>query len=200
MSYTVANMLRAPDPTLFVEGFNANARPHMESAGASRIRISQTVMGGEQAGVIGVAVEFDSIDSAVAGISAASAAAAPKMRESGIQLISRVLVQTKAERGTPDGPFGSILQVSGDPIDDATWESNADTYWSHMSAGSTGQRFGQMIAACDRTGRYIAVTWTDSLSALQEASTAMFADSSIQQLLANQNSQMISRTMFRQIG
>ena len=73
-------------------------------------------------------IEFDSIDSAVAGISAASAAAAPKMQEAGIQLISRVLVQTKAERGTPDGPFGSILQVIGDPIGAATWESNADTY------------------------------------------------------------------------
>jgi hypothetical protein len=42
-----------------------------------------------------------------------------------------------------------------------------------------------------------AITWTDSLSALQNASDAMFASPDVQQLLADQQVTMSSKAFFR---
>ena len=200
MTYTVATMAAAPDPNEFLEIFNANARPGLESAGGSAIRVSQSVMSGDMTGRLTIAVDFDSISAAFEGSLGAGAAVRPAAREAGIELMSRSLVLTKEERGATDGAFGSLMQVTGDPIDDATWSTNADTYWAAMSSGATGQKFGQMVAAGVRTGLYVAVTWTDDLDALQAASTAMFADPAIQQLIASQNTAPVSRSLFRRIG
>ncbi len=200
MTYTVATMAAAPNPTEFLEIFDANARPALEAAGGSTIRVSQSVMSGDMTGRMTIAVDFDSISAAFQGSDAAGTAVRPHAQEAGIQLMSRSLVLTKEERGTTDGAFGSLLQVKGDPIDDATWAANADTYWAAMGSGATGQKFGQMIAAGERTGLYVAVTWTDDLDALQAASTAMFADPEIQKLMASQNTQPVSRSLFRRVG
>ena len=118
MTYTVATMAAAPDPNEFLEIFNANARPALESAGGSAIRVSQSVMSGDMTGRLTIAVDFDSISAAFEGSLGAGAAVRPAAREAGIELMSRSLVLTKEERGATDGAFGSLMQVTGDPIDD----------------------------------------------------------------------------------
>ena len=69
MTYTVATMAAAPDPNEFLEIFNANARPALESAGGSAIRVSQSVMSGDMTGRLTIAVDFDSISAAFEGLS-----------------------------------------------------------------------------------------------------------------------------------
>ena len=58
MSYTVANMLRATDLSAFLEIFNRAARPELEAGGCNKIRISQTIYGGEYAGAITMAADL----------------------------------------------------------------------------------------------------------------------------------------------
>ena len=199
MTYTVANMLRATDPVAFLEIFNRIARPELEAAGCTKIRISQTIYGGEYAGAITMAADFDSVAAATTGQMAANTKAGPEAREAGVELVSRSLVGTREVRGDQDGEFGSLLQVSMGPVSPDQYSENADLFWSHMTAGSNGQRYGQFIAAGERTGRHVAVTWTDDLDALTQASASMFAHPEVQQRNAQFGITPISRSLFRRL-
>ena len=88
MSYTVANMLRATDLSAFVEIFDRVARPELEAGGCNKIRISQTIYGGEYAGAITMAADFDSVAAATSAQVAANTKAGPEAREAGVTLVS----------------------------------------------------------------------------------------------------------------
>jgi hypothetical protein len=200
MTYTVANMLRASDPASFVEIFNRVARPELEAGGSTKLRVSQTIFGGEFSGAITMAADFESVSAAAAAVAAANAKAGPEAREAGVELVSRSLVITREQRGEQDGEYGSLLQVTSSPTSAEQMSANADLYWSHMSAGCSGQRFGQMIAAGERTGRQVAITWTEDLDALTQASAAMFAHPEVQQLNARFDVVPVSRSLFRRLA
>ena len=57
---------------------------------------------------------------------------------------------------------------------------------------------GAKVVAVDLTEG--SLEWTDDLDALQAASTAMFADPEIQKLMASQNTQPVSRSLFRRVS
>ena len=40
------------------------------------------------------------------------------------------------------GEFGSLMQVTSLPTSPEEYSANADLFWSHMSVGANGQRFG----------------------------------------------------------
>jgi len=200
MTYTVANMLRASDLSTFLEIFDRTARPELEAGGCTKIRVSQTIYGGEFAGSITMAADFDSVTTATSAIIAANTKAGPEAREAGVELVSRSLVLNREARGTEDGEFGSLMQVTMLPASPEVYSANADLFWSHMSAGANGQRFGQFVAAGERTGRQVAVTWTDDLDALTQASAAMFNDAEVQQRNAEQEITPVSRSLFRRIA
>lgn len=200
MSYTVANMLRATDLSAFVEIFDRVARPELEAGGCNKIRISQTIYGGEYAGAITMAADFDSVAAATSAQVAANTKAGPEAREAGVTLVSRSLVINREHRGTEDGEFGSLMQVTSLPTSPEEYSANADLFWSHMSAGANGQRFGVFSAAGERTGRQVAVTWTDDLDALTQASAAMFSNPEVIDRMAQYETTPVSRSIFRRIA
>ena len=200
MSYTVANMLRATDLSAFVEIFDRVARPELEAGGCNKIRISQTIYGGEYAGAITMAADFDSVAAATSAQVAANTKAGPEAREAGVTLVSRSLVINREHRGTEDGEFGSLMQVTSLPTSPEEYSANADLFWSHMSAGANGQRFGVFSAAGERTGRQVAVTWTDDLDALTQASAAMFSNPDVIDRMAQYETTPISRSILRRIA
>ena len=200
MSFTVATMVRATDVSAFLEIFNRAARPELEAGGCNKIRISQTIYGGEFAGAVTMAFDFDSVTAATVATAAANAKAGPEANEAGVEGLSRSLVMNREHRGTEDGEFGSLMQVTSLPASPEEYSANADLFWSHMSAGANGQRFGVFSAAGERTGRQVAVTWTDDLDALTQASAAMFSNSEVIERMAQFETTPISRSIFRRLA
>ena len=201
MSFTVATMIRATDVPAFLEIFNRAARPELEAGGCNKIRISQTIYGGEFAGAITMAFDFDSVSAATIATAAANAKASPEANEAGAVGVSRSLVMNREHRGTEDGEFGSLMQVTGSmPASPEEYSANVDLFWSHMSAGANGQRFGVFSAAGERTGRQVVVTWTDDLDALTQASAAMFTNAEVIDRMAQYETTPVSRSIFRRIA
>lgn len=198
-SYVVANRLRAVDVEKFLEVFNSLARPALEGNGATKIRVSQTVIGGADSGLIGVAMYFDSVSASVAALGAGNAAAGPSAREAGVELIGRSLVKIREQRGSDEGAFGSVLMAAGPGVDDATYASNADAFYGAMSSGANGQMLGDMVAGGDRTGLHVAVTWTDDIDALQSAAEAMYSNTEVQKVMQHSGISPVSRSIFKTI-
>ncbi|MCH2628743.1 MAG: hypothetical protein MKZ75_11830, partial [Acidimicrobiales bacterium] len=73
----------------------------------------------------------------------------------------------------------------------------ADDGWAIMGDHVNGIRQGQMIAAGERTGMWVAGTYTDNLDELMAGSAKLFADSNTQQNMARFGNQLVSRSIFR---
>ena len=197
MPYAVVSTLRIPEPGVFIQGFNSKLRSGLESNGATSISFRQFIMGGEMSGSVQLSMTFDEIDDAVAALGNAGPLIPGLIAETGTTVIGRSMAHTRSERGVTTGEYGSVLMTRAAPQDEATHQSNADLFWSKMSSGCNGQRFGLVIAGGERTGVLAALTWTDSLSALQSASDAMFASPDVQQVLVDQQVTMLSKGYFR---
>ena len=197
MPYSVVSTLRIPEPAAFIKAFNSKVRSGLESNGATSISFRQFIAGGEMSGSVQASFIFNQIDEAVAALDKAAAAATGLIAETGTTVIARSIAHARAERGVTTGEYGSMLMTRAAPQTDATYQSNADLFWSKMSSGCNGQRFSLVVAGGERTGSMAAITWTDSLSALQNASDAMFASPDVQQLLADQQVTMSSKAFFR---
>ena len=91
------------------------------------------------------------------------------------------------------------MQVTSLPTSPEEY-SQSGPLWSHMSAGANGQRFGVFSAAGERTGRQVAVTWTDDLDALTQASAAMFSNPDVIDRMAQYETTPVSRSIFRRIA
>lgn len=199
MTYVVANRLRTVDVEKFLEVFNKLARPALEANGATKIRVSQTVIGGAEAGLIGIAMYFDSVSASVVALGAGNDAAGPSAREAGVELVGRSLIKIREQRGSHEGSFGSVLMAAGPGVDDPTYASNSDAFYGAMSSGVNGQMFGDVVAGGDRTGLHVAVTWTDDLDAMQSAAEAMYSNSEIQKVMSNSGISPVSRSIFKTI-
>tara|TARA_X000001036_G_scaffold345783_1_gene325623 strand:- start:321 stop:848 length:528 start_codon:yes stop_codon:yes gene_type:complete len=171
-------------------------------SGATSVRVAQNVMGGDQAGEINIACTWDSLDLALRapGDLRKNPEMIATMQASGVQTLRRSLMLVDAERGVQEGEFLSMLVTSADQADPATMEANADAFWTHMESGANGIMWCRGLAAGPLNGLYIALTASDSADALMAASAAMFADASVQQMMAEQNAQMVGRAMMRVIG
>jgi len=197
MSYSVVSSLRVPDPQNFIQMFNSTIRSPLEANGATSVSFRQIILGGEMAGTLQQSITFNEIDDAAAALTVVSPMVPALVAETGAAVIGRSMAHTRAERGVTEGPYGSMLMSRGLPVDDATYQANADLFWSKMSDGINGQRFGVVIAGAERTGAVAALSWTDSLSALQNVSDAMFASPDVQEVLMAQQVTMMSKVYFR---
>ena len=197
MPYSVVSSLRVPDPQNFIEVFNSKIRSSLEANGATSVSFRQIILGGEMVGTLQQSLTFNEIDDAVGALAVASPMVPAFVAETGASVIGRSMAHTRAERGVTQGAYGSMLMSRGLPVDDATYQANADLFWSKMSSGINGQRFGVVIAGAERTGAVAAISWTDSLSALQNVSDAMFASADVQEVLMAQQVTMISKVYFR---
>jgi hypothetical protein len=202
MAYLTGLVVRVSDQNKFEEDWEAFARQMFLDSGATTARVAQNVMGGDAAGEINIACTWDSLDLAIRapGDLRKKQEMVESMQASGVQTLRRSLMLIDAQRGVNEGEFLSMLVASGDQIDPATTEANADAFWAHMQSGANGIMWCRGLAAGPLNGLYVALTSADSADELMATSATAFADAAIQQRMAGQNTQMVGRAMMRVIG
>ena len=186
----------------FVAGWNDFGKQQFLDLGATSARISQSVFSGEDAGNIGLASEWDSIDAAIEHPAAvrSNPETAEMMKAAGVETLRRSLLVIQATRGSLEGKYGSLLVGTGDLATPEQTEENAETFWGQMQEGANGIQWHQAVAAGAMTGAYLTMTLSDSLDELMAASQKMFAQPEIQQLMASQNFQLTGRNLFKVLG
>ena len=202
MTYMSGVIVRVADMDRFVSGWNDFGKQLHLDAGATSARITQSVFAGEDAGNVGVATEWDSIDAAMEAPAAVrySPLAAELMKSAGAEVLRRSLLLVQATRGSLEGKYGSLLVGTGDPATPEQSEANADAFWGQMQDGANGIQWHQGVAAGAMTGAYLTMTLCDSLDQLMAASQKMFANPEIQQMMAAQNFQLTGRNLFKVLG
>jgi len=202
MAYMSGLILRVADVDRFVAGWNDFGKQQFLDLGATSARISQSVFSGEDAGNIGLASEWDSIDAAIEHPAAvrSNPETAEMMKAAGVETLRRSLLVIQATRGSLEGKYGSLLVGTGDPATPEQTEENAETFWGQMQEGANGIQWHQAVAAGAMTGAYLTMTLSDSLDELMAASQKMFAQPEIQQLMASQSFQLTGRNLFKVLG
>ena len=202
MAYMSGLIVRVGDMDRFVSGWNDFGKQQFLDAGATSARISQSVFAGEDAGNVGIASEWDSIDVAMEAPAAIrnSPESAEMMKSAGVETLRRSLLVVQTTRGSLEGKYGSLLVGMGDPATPQQTEDNAEAFWAQMQEGANGIQWNQAVAAGAMTGAYLTMTLSDSLDQLMAASQKMFAQPEIQQLMASQNFQLAGRNLFKVLG
>ena len=202
MTYMSGLIVRVADMDRFVSGWNDFGKQQFLDAGATSARISQSVFAGEDAGNVGIASEWDSLDVAIEAPGAIrnSAESVEMMKAAGVETLRRSLLLVQATRGSLEGKYGSLLVGTGDPATPEQSEANADAFWGQMQDGANGIQWHQGVAAGAMTGAYLTMTLCDSLDQLMAASQKMFANPEIQQMMAAQNFQLAGRNLFKVLG
>ena len=202
MTYMSGLIVRVADMDRFVSGWNDFGKQQFLDAGATSARISQSVFAGEDAGNVGIASEWDSLDVAMEAPGAIrnSAESVEMMKAAGVETLRRSLLLVQATRGSLEGKYGSLLVGTGDPATPEQSEANADAFWGQMQDGANGIQWHQGVAAGAMTGAYLTMTLCDSLDQLMAASQKMFANPEIQQMMAAQNFQLAGRNLFKVLG
>ena len=202
MTYGTVLSTRMTDVEGFVADFNDWGRDRVISQGAASVSMSQTMLGGDRAGEVNFAFQWDGIDKAMDTLVTLNQdqEIMDSYRRCGVTPLRRSLGRTIVERGTVSGKYSSMLMMSGDPIDDETSASNIDVAWENLQGASNGCRWGQVVAGGEFTGMYFMVNWTDSLDAFMDAAKANFADPRIQEIMSNSNSRPGPRSLSRHLG
>jgi hypothetical protein len=202
MSYMSGLILRVADVDRFVAGWNDFGKQTFLDAGATSARISQSVFAGEDAGNIGIASEWDSIDVAIEAPAAILniPESAEMMKSAGAEMLRRSLMRVQATRGSLEGKYGSLVVGTGDPATPEQMEANADAFWGHIQGGANGAMWAQAVAAGPMTGAYLTMSLSDSLDQLMTEGQKAFADPAIQQILASMNFQLTGRSLFKVLG
>ena len=202
MSYMSGLILRVADVDRFVAGWNDFGKQTFLDAGATSARISQSVFAGEDAGNIGIASEWDSIDVAIEAPAAILniPESAEMMKSAGAEMLRRSLMRVQATRGSLEGKYGSLVVGTGDPAAPEQMEANADAFWGHIQGGANGAMWAQAVAAGPMTGAYLTMSLSDSLDQLMTEGQKAFADPAIQQILASLNFQLTVRSLFKVLG
>ena len=184
MTYMSGLIVRVADMDRFVSGWNDFGKQQFLDAGATSARISQSVFAGEDAGNVGIASEWGSLDVAMEAPGAIrnSAESVEMMKAAGVETLRRSLFLVQATRGSLEGKYGSLLVGTGDPATPEQSDANADAFWGQMQVGANGIKWHQGVAAGAMTGAYLTMTLCDSLDELMAASQKMFANPEIQQL------------------
>ena len=195
-------ILRVADVDRFVAGWNDFGKQTFLDAGATSARISQSVFAGEDAGNIGIASEWDSIDVAIEAPAAILniPESAEMMKSAGAEMLRRSLMRVQATRGSLEGKYGSLVVGTGDPATPEQMEANADAFWGHIQGGANGAMWAQAVAAGPMTGAYLTMSLSDSVDQLMAAGQEAFADPAIQQILASMNFQLTGRSLFKVLG
>ena len=202
MSYMSGLILRVADVDRFVAGWNDFGKQTFLDAGATSARISQSVFAGEDAGNIGIASEWDSIDVAIEAPAAILniPESAEMMKSAGAEMLRRSLMRVQATRGSLEGKYGSLVVGTGDPATPEQMEANADAFWGHIQGGANGAMWAQAVAAGPMTGAYLTMSLSDSVDQLMTEGQKAFADPAIQQILASMNFQLTGRSLFKVLG
>ena len=202
MSYVTAFSCRATDVATFASEAAGHGKEVAMNAGATDVRVMQTVMGGDRAGMINVLFDVPSINAAM-DVSAAVNADSKVMdvlKSCGVEMIGRSLMRVAAQRGTTDGTYGTLLMMTGNQIDDARSDSNIGDIWAYLSDVAHGMRLMQAHSAGVAMAPWAIATWTDDLDALAAASATGLQDPKVQANMADANIMMIGRSTSRSLA
>jgi hypothetical protein len=201
MTYISAAVASIDDVAAFAEAGKTWASARLAEMGALSTTANQAVMGGEAAGAVTIAFEWETIDAAMAGQAAlyADADMLTLMKDTGVNLHRRSLMRVQAEFGTRTGDVGSVLYLGGPPLDDATAQAGYAASWAHVQNGANGVVALQNVAAGPSPFSATVATWADSLDSLMAASAAGFADPKVQEVVASAGLQVLGRVLTRRL-
>jgi hypothetical protein len=201
MSYLYVTALTATNVDGFAEAGATWAQDHYRALGARTTTGSQVIMGGEMAGTILVAFEYETVDAAMAGQQAfySDQALVQLMQDHTVQISRRSLMRIQAEFGERNGGFSSVLYMASAPMDDASAQANFATSWGHIQDGAHGMTTLANVAAGPAPFTHTVVTWTDSLDQLMAASAKNMADPEVQKIMADWNVNLLGRTLARRL-
>ncbi len=201
MSYFYSALTNVGNVQEFTAASSGWAGDRMKELGATDFNASQIIMGGEMSGMCLIGFEFETIDAAMAGQAGLyqDAQMLEMMRDTGVSVVRRSLFRTQAELGERKGQFGSVLYISGRPIDDATAASNMEQSWKTVSEGANGVIGLQAVAAGASPFQGTVVTATDSLDALIAASAKSFADPEMAKRMGEQGWTIIGRVLMNRL-
>lgn len=148
--------------------------------GATSVRASRTIMGGEAQGSVQVAFECDTLDQAMAVRSGMvkSDEIRDMMAAAGASVVRRSLMMSLARRGEMTGTYSSGIMLKSDPLSPEKADADMDGYWANISQGANGMQTAAVIATgANPIGTHYVVTFTDSVDQLMAASAKNFADS-----------------------
>jgi len=201
MSYLYVTALTATNVDGFAEAGATWAQDHYKALGAVTTTASQIIMGGEMAGTILVAFEYETVNGAMNGQQAfyADEALVRLMQDHQVQISRRSLMRVQTEFGERTGEYGSVLYLSTSPIDDASAQTNFAKNWAHMQHGAHGMTVLANVAAGPSPFTHTVVTWADSLDDLLAASAQNMADPEVQQIMAEWNVNLQGRVLSRRL-
>jgi hypothetical protein len=201
MTYVSAAVTSIDDVAAFAEAGKSWASARLAEMGALSTTANQVIMGGEAAGAVTVAFEWESIDAAMAGQAAlyADADMLTLMKDTGVNLHRRSLMRVQAEFGTRTGDVGSVLYLGGPQLDDATAQANYAVSWAHVQKGANGVAALRNVAAGPSPFSATVATWADSLDSLMAASAEGFADPKVQELMTSTGTQVLGRLLTRRL-
>jgi hypothetical protein len=202
MSYMSVLQCRMSDVGRWAEIWNDWGRNFGLSTGATRATISQTIMGGDQAGLVTISFMWDSIDAALSGVTAMNEESRVReaFAEAGVQPVQRSLLQIEQEHGEGEGSFYTALVLTGDAPTPEDQAADFDRNFAILSKhGVNGMRLMRSIAGGAMTGAWLNVTYTDSVDTLMAGSREVFADPEMQASMAKSNLQLQSRSISRML-
>tara|TARA_Y100000768_G_C23937313_1_gene663211 strand:- start:128 stop:733 length:606 start_codon:yes stop_codon:yes gene_type:complete len=165
--------------------------------GATSVRASQTIMGGESQGNVQVAFETDTMDQAMA--LGAGMVKSSEIREmmgaAGASVLRRSLMMVVARAGEMSGTFASGLMMKSDMTAPQA-QADIDRAFGNISEGANGMSISQVIATgANPIGTHYVVTYTDSVDQLMAASAKNFADSTTKNTMAATNTVVVGRVL-----
>ena len=118
MPYMSVLQCRIADLSSWTETWNEWGKDFSLSTGATGARMSQTMLGGEQAGIVMISFDWDSIDTAMSGLTAMNneERVVSAFKAAGVVPQGRSLMQIDQERGVPEGSYFSAIMMTGSPI------------------------------------------------------------------------------------
>ena len=164
--------------------------------------MSQTMLGGEQAGIVMISFDWDSIDTAMSGLTAMNneERVVSAFKAAGVVPQGRSLMQIDQERGVPEGSYFSAIMMTGSPIPPADQARDMDRNYGILSNYSvTGMRLMQAVAAGEMTGSYLNVTYTNSLDQLMIGSKEVFSNPEMLAQMQKYNIQVHRRSISRML-
>ena len=201
MSYLYVTALTATNVEGFAESGATWAQDHYRALGAVTTTASEIIMGGEMAGTVLVAFEYETVDAAMKGQRAfyAEEPLVQLMHDHDVQISRRSLMRVQAEFGERAGSYSSVLYLASSPIDDDSAQTNFGKSWDHLQNGAHGMTALANVAGGPSPFTHTVVTWTDSLDDLMAASAQNMADPNVQQIMADWNVSHLGRALSRRL-
>ncbi|MBM37378.1 MAG: hypothetical protein CL460_09425 [Acidimicrobiaceae bacterium] len=194
MSFITATIGATQDREGFLASWNNVTKPKAIEMGSMDTSVVQFVMGGEMAGLMGVSMEWESVDAAMEG--SEGIMSDPGVREAlgstGTSVVRRSIMEILAEDGVREGKYLSCTYVAGGISAEAQ-----EVGWRHAQSGANGFMTCGLVAGGMAGWAGAVFAWTDSVDAMNASRASMMADPQMQQIMAKNGTSPVGRVIMR---